>query len=137
MDQKPQRIAKDIPDHSGSKSLGATFRYALQGFVHTVKTQRNMKFHLVAATLAVLAAVLLRLNRIEWSLIAICIGLVLAAELLNTALEAMVDIAAPEFHPKAKIAKDAAAAAVLVCAVLSVVVGLLVFATALNRLLGL
>jgi diacylglycerol kinase len=141
MDQKPQRIPKDIPkdiqDHRGFKGLGATFRYALQGFAHTVKTQRSMKLHLTAATLVLIAGILVRLNQIEWILVAICVGLVLAAELLNTALEAIVDIAAPEFHPKAKIAKDAAAAAVLIFAILSVIVGLLIFATALNRLLGL
>jgi diacylglycerol kinase len=94
-----------------------------------------MKIHLCVAVLVLVAGIFVRLERIEWALIAICVGLVLASELINTALEAVVDIASPTFHPKAKIAKDAAAAAVFVFAVVSVIVGLLVFAAAFDRLL--
>jgi diacylglycerol kinase len=123
-------------DHRGLRGVIAAFRYALQGFSHAIQTQRSMRIHLVIAALVVVAGVLLQLSHIEWAIIAICVGLVLASELINTALEAVVDIASPEVHPKAKIAKDAAAAAVFVFAIVSVVVGLLVFITAFERLTG-
>jgi diacylglycerol kinase len=129
-------IPRGIQDHRGLRGLGASFRYALEGFSHTIRTQRSMRIHLVVAVLVLIGGVLIRLNRIEWAIVTICIGLVLASELLNTALEAIVDIAAPAFNLKAKIAKDAAAAAVFVFAVVSVIVGLLVFITALNRLIS-
>jgi diacylglycerol kinase len=124
-----------MPDKRGIKGLGATFRYAFEGFAHTVRTQRSMRIHLCATVLVLLGGILARLTFLEWAAIAICVGLVLASELINTALEAVVDIASPELHPKAKIAKDAAAAAVLIFAITSVIVGILVFATALSRLL--
>jgi diacylglycerol kinase len=94
-----------------------------------------MRIHLCAAALVSICGIIAQLNRIEWAIIALCVGLVFASELINTALEAVVDIASPAFHPKAKIAKDAAAAAVFVFAVISVIVGLLVFITAVDRLL--
>ncbi|MDR1082285.1 MAG: diacylglycerol kinase family protein [Coriobacteriales bacterium] len=115
--------------------MGAAFHYALQGFVHTVKTQRSMKIHLVVAAVVLICGLAVHLERVEWAAVAICVGLVLGSELVNTALEALVDLASPEIHPKAKIAKDAAAAAVFVFAVTSVIVGFLVFASALSRLL--
>jgi diacylglycerol kinase len=140
MDKKPRKELQHIPEgvqnHQGLKGLGTTFRYALQGFAHTIRTQRSMRIHLVAAVLVAVAGIAIRLERIEWALIAICVGFVLASELINTALEAIVDLASPEFHPKAKVAKDAAAAAVFVFAVVSVIVGVLIFFTALDRLIG-
>jgi diacylglycerol kinase len=135
----PQKTSQEMPremrGRRGLRGLGDAFRYALQGFARTIRTQRSMKIHLCVAILVLIVGIFVRLERIEWALIAICVGLVLASELINTALEAVVDIASPTFHPKAKIAKDAAAAAVFVFAVVSVIVGLLVFATAFDRLL--
>jgi diacylglycerol kinase len=122
-------------DRRSSEGFAAAFRHALRGLLHTARTERNMKIHLVAAALVLFAGLLLRLNRIEWALVAFCVALVVAGELINTAIEAAVDLLSPELHPRAQVAKDAAAAAVLVCAVISVVVGLLVFIPALGRLL--
>jgi diacylglycerol kinase len=134
--KEPQRIPEGVHDHRGLKGLGATFRYALQGFAHTIRTQRSMRVHIAAAVLVTLAGVAVRLERVEWAIIAICVGLVLSSELINTALEAVVDLVSPEFDPKAKVAKDAAAAAVFVFAVISVIVGALIFFTAIDRLVG-
>jgi diacylglycerol kinase len=133
--QKTRQATEKSPGRPKQSGVGTAFRYALQGFAHTIQTQRNMRIHLYTAALVLIVGILARLERLEWALIAICVGLVLASELINTALEAVVDIASPHFHPKAKIAKDAAAAAVFVFAVVSVIVGLLVFATAFERLL--
>lgn len=104
-----------------------SFSYALQGIVHTVKTQRNMQIHVAAATIVLAAAWWLQIPRSDVLLVFFSIGLVMALELVNTAVEAAVDLASPDWHAKAKIAKDASAGAVLVAALVSVAVGILVF----------
>jgi diacylglycerol kinase len=116
-------------------SLAQAFGYAIAGIAETVKTQRNMRIHLVVALLALFAGAVLRLTSVEWALIVVCICLVLAAELFNTALEAIVDLLSPTWQARAKLAKDASAGAVLVVALMAIVVGLLVFGSAGLRLL--
>ena len=109
------------------RRLVRSFSYALQGIVHTVKTQRNMQIHVAAATLVLAAAWWLQIPRSDVLLVFFSIGLVFSLELMNTAVEAVVDLASPEWHAKAKIAKDASAGAVLVAAILSVGIGIMVF----------
>ena len=90
------------------------------------RTQRNAWIH-AAATVGVMALGLwLSLSRIEWAILALTVGLVWMAEFINTALEAVVDLASPDIHPLAKVGKDVGAAAVLVAAFASVAVGLLI-----------
>lgn len=109
-----------------SPSLIASFGFALEGIAHALRTQRNFRVH-VSITLAVIVAgVALGLGAEQWAIIALAIGLVFQAELVNTALEAVVDHVAP-IHALAKIAKDCAAGAVFVCAVVAVIVGLAIF----------
>jgi diacylglycerol kinase (ATP) len=103
-----------------------SFRYAFAGVGYVLRTQPNARIH-TAITLLVLALGLwLGLGRLEWAVLWIAIGLVWASELMNTALEAVIDLVSPQFHPLAKIGKDAAAAGVLLAAAAAVVVGLLV-----------
>ncbi|MFP3392050.1 diacylglycerol kinase family protein [Brevibacillus sp. SIMBA_040] len=109
------------------RRLVRSFSYALQGIVYTVKTQRNMQIHVAAATLVLAAAWWLQIPRSDVLLVFFSIGLVFSLELMNTAVEAVVDLASPEWHAKAKIAKDASAGAVLVAAILSVGIGIMVF----------
>lgn len=109
------------------RRLVRSFSYALQGIVYTVKTQRNMQIHVAAATLVLAAAWWLQIPRSDVLLVFFSIGLVFSLELMNTAVEAAVDLASPEWHAKAKIAKDASAGAVLVAAILSVGIGVMVF----------
>ena len=109
------------------RRLVRSFSYALQGIVYTVKTQRNMQIHVAAATLVLAAAWWLQIPRSDVLLVFFSIGLVFSLELMNTAVEAVVDLASPEWHTKAKIAKDASAGAVLVAAILSVGIGIMVF----------
>lgn len=118
-------------------SLLASFAYAMQGVAHALRTQRNFKIH-VAVTLVVLVAGLaLGLGADQWAVLVVVIGLVLQAELFNTAIEAIVDHVSPEFHPLAKVAKDCAAGAVFVSAIIAVVTGLLILGPRLmGRLLG-
>ncbi len=105
------------------KSLG----YAAEGIVHTVRTQRNARIHLAALSLVVLAGLVFRISRVEWALVLLVSGMVIALEMANSAIEAIVDMVQPDHHPLAKVAKDAAAAAVLTAALTAVTVGLLVF----------
>ncbi|MEK3765073.1 diacylglycerol kinase family protein [Solibacillus sp. FSL K6-4121] len=103
-----------------------SFRYAMEGILTAVNEQ-NFRFHLVSAIIVIIAGVLTGLTIVEWSIIVLVIFLVLGAELINTAIERVVDLASPEFHPIAKQAKDIAAGAVLVFALASVIIGLLIF----------
>jgi diacylglycerol kinase (ATP) len=108
-------------------TLRASFRYAFRGLAYLVTTQRNAKIHCVLGALATLLGLLLGLERLEWIALVLTIALVLAAEGVNTAVEAVVDLASPGFHPLARVAKDVAAGTVLLTAVASVVVGVLIF----------
>lgn len=104
-----------------------SFSCAIEGIAYTVKTQRNMQIHLVAAVLALVASRWLDISRNDTLLVFFAIALVFALEIVNTAIEAAVDIASPDWHAKAKIAKDAAAGAVLIAACLAVLIGIAVF----------
>jgi len=92
-----------------------------------------MRIHAAIAALVVVGGILVRLPLVGWAVVALAMGLVLVAELLNTALEAVVDLVSPEQHRLAKLAKDCAAAAVLVAALAAVAAGLLVGAWAIGR----
>ena len=110
-----------------NQKLSASFRNALEGIVVAFKTQRNIRIHVTMSIMVVLAAFYFDLPPRDFSLILLVIGLVITAELLNTAIEAIVDLVMPEWHALAKIAKDTAAGAVLVAAGIAVVIGLLLF----------
>ena len=91
-----------------------------------LRTQRNAWIHTVVSTAAFALGLWLGLGRLEWAIIILTVALVWMAEFVNTALEAVVDLASPDLHPLAKVGKDVAAAAVLVAALAAVVVGLLI-----------
>ncbi len=103
-----------------------SFRHALAGLFYMLRTQRNAWIHAVATISVIALGLWLQLETVRWAILAITIGLVWMAEFVNTALEAVVDLASPDIHPLAKTGKDVAAAAVLVGALTSVMVGLLV-----------
>lgn len=110
-----------------SRTLLDSLRHALRGLWQGLRTQRNIRIHVVLGTLAISLGLILRLSAVEMALVVAFIALVIAAELLNTALEVLVNIASPEYHPLAKQAKDLAAAAVLVTALGALVGGALIF----------
>lgn len=87
-----------------------------------------MKIHLVITTLVVIGGVVFSISLTEWMFCLLCIGLVIGTEMINTAIENVVDLASPELHPLAGQAKDIAAGAVLICAIISVIIGLMIFA---------
>ena len=101
-----------------------SFRFAAEGLLYVFRTQPNFRFHVVAACVATGLGLWLQLTSVSWAILALTIGGVLISEILNTAAEALVDLVSPEYHPLAKQVKDLTAAAVLVAAATSVVVGL-------------
>ncbi len=103
------------------------FSNALNGIVASYGSERNLRIHTTIALVAVALGAWLGLSPGEWCWVALCIALVIMAELINTAIEACVDVASPNEHPLAKKAKDAAAAAVLVVAAFSFTIGVLIF----------
>ncbi len=105
-----------------------SFRYAADGVAYCFRTQRNLRIHAVAAVLAMAAGFRLGLSGAELGVLALTIAAVLVAEMFNTAVEALVDIVSPGYHPLAKVAKDVAAGGVLVTALVSLVVAYLLFA---------
>ncbi|MHB8140358.1 MAG: diacylglycerol kinase [Vulcanimicrobiaceae bacterium] len=104
-----------------------SFHHAIEGVLYTARTQPNLRVHFTIAVLVLLASLLLRLDRVYVAILVLTIGMVLALELLNTAVEAVVDLLTATHHPLAKTAKDAAAGAVFIAAIAAVVVGYLVF----------
>lgn len=110
-----------------ARTLGESFRFAIQGIVYAFRTQRNVRIHVAAAVLVLLAAWAVGVPGAGVALLAGAIGTVLAAELFNTAIEAVVDLVTPQYHPLAGAAKNVAAGGVLVLAAAAVVIGFLVF----------
>jgi undecaprenol kinase/diacylglycerol kinase (ATP) len=104
-----------------------SFGYAFAGLIYAFKTQLNFKVHCVATILVIILGFYVKLALIEWLWIACAITLVLVVELINTAIEVLVDLVSPQQNQKAGVVKDIAAAAVLISALLSLIVALLIF----------
>ncbi len=107
--------------------LYKSFGYAFAGIFACVKKERNIKIHLTFTTLVVIAGGILRISALEWCICLTLFGLVLALELVNTAVEAVVDLVTEERKPLAKLAKDTAAGAVLIAAIMAAIAGLIIF----------
>ena len=121
---QPARIPTE--DSSEVYSRIHSFRYAFDGWWYVVRTQHNAWIHLIFTITVFSVALLLRLPARDWAVLVLTIMVVWTAEFMNTALEAVVDMTMPEVHPLAKVAKDVAAAAVLLSALSAVLVGLLI-----------
>lgn len=108
-------------------SLSDSFRYAFRGIRVLCRHERNFRMHLAIAVAVCLLAWWLQFSLLKWTVLLLAIGLVVTAEALNSALEALVDLIQPERHPLAARSKDVAAGAVLIAALISVIIGLLLF----------
>jgi diacylglycerol kinase (ATP) len=108
-------------------SILESFNFAFEGVIHVLRTQRNMRIHFATAAIVLIAAVAVGVGRLELMALLLAISFVLIAEMINTALEAGIDVATTSFDPLAKLAKDIAAGAVLIATVNAVAVGYLVF----------
>ena len=104
-----------------------SFGCAWKGISGCVGKEQNLSFHLIATAVVIVAGFFFGITRTEWIIIILCIGIVIAAELFNTAIEKLVDIVSPERRPMAGQVKDIAAGAVLVCAVAAAIIGIIIF----------
>lgn len=104
-----------------------SFGYAFKGIASLIRKEHNAWIHCTAIVLVTIAGFHFAITSIEWCIVVLCFGLVLAAEGFNTAIERLVDLVSPDFHPIAGDVKDVAAGAVLICAIASAIVGLIVF----------
>lgn len=104
-----------------------SFGYAFEGIFTCIAKERNMKIHCLAVIVVVFLGTFLRLSVTEWSICLILFGLVMALELVNTAVESVVDLVTEEKKPLAKIAKDTAAGAVLIAAIMAAIIGAIIF----------
>jgi len=105
-----------------------SFGYAWKGIRSCIGKGQNLSFHLIATVIVIMAGFFFGISPTEWTIIILCIGLVIAMELLNTAIEKLVDMISPERHPIAGQIKDIAAGAVLICAVTAAIIGIIIFA---------
>ena len=108
------------------RSRALSFRYAFAGWWYVIRTQRNAWIHAVTSAVVVILAFWLRLSARDWAVIVLAIGLVWTSEFLNTALEAVVDLASPQHQHLARVGKDVGAAAVLIAALSSALIGFLI-----------
>jgi len=104
----------------------AAFGHAFRGWGYVLKTQQNAWIHSVFATVVIIACLWLGISPTQWAIIILTIAMVFTAEFINTAIEAVVDLASPVHHPLAKVGKDVGAGAVLVAALAGVIIGLLI-----------
>jgi diacylglycerol kinase len=118
-------------------SRARSFRYAFAGWWYVLRTQHNAWIHALLSTAVIILGLWLQITRYDWAILILAMMAVWMAEFMNTALEAVVDMTMPEPHPLAKVAKDVAAAAVMVGAIGSVLIGLLILGPPLwARLFG-
>lgn len=117
------------------KKLIRSFKYAFNGIKYAFIYEQNMDIHFLAALLVITFGIVFKISLAEWLVCLILIGLVIASEFINTALEATIDLVSPKYHEKAKVAKDTAAAAVLMFATVAFICGLLIFVPKILNLL--
>lgn len=107
--------------------LWQSFAFAITGIKTALRTERNMRIHFFVSVLVILCAVFFSISKTEWLFILIAIGGIFSLELINTAIERVVDLITAEYHPLAKQAKDVAAGAVFIYAIMAVIIGIIIF----------
>lgn len=116
-------------------SLLKSFYYAFQGIKVNILTERNLAIHFFVMLLVIVLGFVFKISVTEWLICILLFGFVITLELINTAIETTIDICMPEINPKAKLAKDTVAGAVLVVAIVAIVVGIIIFGPKLITLI--
>src|SRR5258705_6491648 len=130
-EQRERSQRRSSPPAIGrAPSLLDSFNYAFEGIIHVLRTQRNLRLHFLVAIGVIAAAAALGVDRIELIVLLLAIAFVLVAEMVNSAIEGVIDVSTTSFDPNAKLAKDIAAGAVLIASIAAVAVGYLVFESA-------
>ena len=132
--QRERSARRSAPPAPGrAPSLLDSFNYAFEGIIHVLRTQRNLRLHFLAAVLVFGAAIAVGVTRLQLIALVLAIAFVLVAEMLNTAIEGVIDVSTTSFDPNAKLAKDIAAGAVLIASITAIAVGFLVFSSAAGQ----
>ncbi|MCR5787569.1 MAG: diacylglycerol kinase [Bacilli bacterium] len=121
------KISRDEIKKKGIKRTLRTFKFSIDGLAYAYKNEQSMLIHALGTVFTVVLGIIFSLSLTEWALVFIALGVILASELINTAIEAAVDLCTLEIHPLAKIAKDCGSAATFVLFLVSVVICLFVF----------
>ena len=121
------KISRDEIKKKGIKRTLRTFKFSIDGLAYAYKNEQSMLIHALGTVFTVVLGIIYSLSLTEWALVFIALGVILASELINTAIEAAVDLCTLEIHPLAKIAKDCGSAATFVLFLVSVVICLFVF----------
>ncbi len=111
----------------GIKKFIHSFEYPVKGLKYAYRNEQNLAVDVGISIIVLIASVIFKLSLVEWVVVVFTIGAVLSLELINTAIEAVVDLVTEEYHPLAKVAKDTSAAAVFVIAIVAAIVGIIIF----------
>lgn len=109
------------------KKLINSFKYAFIGIITAIKKEQNIKIHYLIMILVIILGIIYHLSTFEWLICILCFGLVISMEMINTAIETTINLVTTKTEPLAKIAKDVSAGAVLVSAIISAIIGLIIF----------
>ena len=120
-------VSRDEIKKRGFKRFIKSFGYSIDGLKYAYKYEQSMTIHFTMVIFVITAGFFLKISLFEWLICFMLMGLVMATELINTSIEAVVDLTCPEIHPLAKIAKDTASAAVFVFSVVAAISGLIIF----------
>ncbi len=123
MDMELRKKAKK----HGIKRFINSFKYSIEGIIYAFKSEQSMTIHVIVCITVICLGFLLKINIFEWLICLILFGLVIATELINSSIEALVDLVSPQKHPLAKIAKDTAAGAVFIFALVALISGIIIF----------
>jgi len=128
-------ISRDEIKKKGIKRFFNSVHYSVAGLRYAYKNEQSMTIHISMTLTIVILGILLHITRLEWVICIFLLGMIMATELINTALEAVVDLITQEYHPLAKVAKDTASAAVFIFSIIAAIIGLLIFVPHLISLL--
>jgi undecaprenol kinase len=120
-------MSMDLKDNKRKYKYSETFKFALEGIRVSILNEKNIRFHLFFSVIVIVFAIIFNLTQIEWMFILFAIVGMIVVEMINTAIERVVDLVTDQYHPLAGQAKDIAAGAVLIYAILSVIIGMIIF----------
>ena len=111
----------------GFKKFIHSFEYPIKGLKYAYRNEQNLAVDVGIALVVLVLGFIFKINAIEWEILCLTVGLVISCELINTSIEAVVDLVTEEYHPLAKVAKDTSASAVFIFAIISIIIGLIIF----------
>lgn len=111
----------------GLKKFINSFKYPISGLGYAYRNEQNLAVDVGVAAIVIILGIIFKISMTEWAILSLTVGLVISLELVNTAIEAVVDLVTEKYHPLAKVAKDTSAAAVLILAIVSIIEGIIIF----------